>query len=178
MIGNWIERENDNARSGYEASLENIKDHAARMAEGAAVILEKLPEADYSLLHGKVEVHPLGSARVSGGPIKEFTAIVTTGEGKSKQIFALEFSDEDYPSLNVTKGFTVNFCTNIKEYEDAFSFAAQPEIWAKVGSQTPVFREVVGVGLYGKLADLTEDKDSGDLKKCLGFLEKQFGKLP
>lgn len=178
MIGNWVEGENERAREGYEARREAIKDHAARMAEGAAVILEKLPEANYSLVSGKFEVHPLGSARVSGGPIMEFTAIVTTGEGKSKQIFALEFVDRDYPTLNTTKGFTVSLCTKLEEYEDAFSFAAKPEIWSKVGSQTPVFREVVGVGLYGKLDDLTEDRDSRDLKKCLGFLEKQLGKLP
>lgn len=173
----WLEIQRANAQRAYENEVAVVAAWAERIDLGTELIKAKIPAVIRHLQQKDYKVDPI--KRVGQpGMISEFAAVVFLGEGDSKQIYGVHFSSEDFPSLNIKKGFTVRYCHDSAKYKNVISYAGRPEIWTEMGERTPKFLEIVGLVLDESLPMLTEDIVSMDLNRALSLLEEQTGKLP
>lgn len=173
----WLEIQRANAQRAYENEVATANAWAQRIELGTEVIKTKIPAVTRHLQQKDFKVDPI--KRVGQvGMISEFAAVVFLGTGESKQIYGVHFSSEDFPSLNIKKGFTVRYCHDSAKYKNVISYAGRPEIWTEMGERTPKFLEIVGLVLDESLPMLTEDVVSMDLNRALRLLEEQTGKLP
>lgn len=173
----WLETQKANAQRAYENEMAVAKAWAERIDLGTEIIKSKIPAVERHFKQKDYKVDPIKRVGQTG-MISEFAAVVFLGEGDSKQIYGVHFSSEDFPSLNIKKGFTVRYCHDSAKYKNVISYAGRPEIWTEMGERTPKFLEIVGLVLDASLPMLTEDQANTDLNRAFRLLEEQTGKLP
>ncbi len=175
MIEGWLERKIRAERDEHESRVVGILAHAHRMEKGARQITEKIPAVSRILKQDSYKVEFAKSSRTArDGDLTELWSVVTINE----EVYYVSYSTENYPTIDIKRGFTIHICTRPEIYLYPLDLYFKPEIWAEVGEENPIFKDVAGLSLYGNLAVLTEVGGQKDLTLALDLLDGQTRKSP